>query len=52
MEWIAEDELVELTPSAIRMRKAILDPDKRKRAKKALPVMTPGLRAMQLPPTG
>lgn len=34
MEWIAEDELVEVTPKAIRMRKAILDHDKRRRAEK------------------
>ncbi len=35
MEWIGDDELVEVTPKAIRVRKAILDPDKRKRAAKA-----------------
>ena len=34
MEWIGEDELVEVTPKAIRMRKAILDFDERKRADK------------------
>ncbi|MBU5269371.1 MAG: translational GTPase TypA [Clostridium cochlearium] len=32
LEFIAEDELVEVTPVSIRMRKKILDPDKRKRA--------------------
>jgi GTP-binding protein len=31
LEWIAEDELVEVTPKSIRMRKAILDADKRRR---------------------
>jgi len=31
MEYIEEDELVEVTPSAIRMRKRILDRDKRER---------------------
>ena len=35
MEWIGDDELVEVTPKAIRVRKAILDPDKRRRANKA-----------------
>ncbi len=34
MEWIGADELVEVTPKAIRMRKAILDSDKRKRSQK------------------
>ena len=34
MEWIREDELVEVTPKAIRIRKAILDFDERKRAVK------------------
>jgi GTP-binding protein len=31
LEWIAWDELVEVTPKSIRMRKAILDADERKR---------------------
>ena len=30
LEYIAEDELVEITPKAIRLRKAVLDPTKRK----------------------
>jgi GTP-binding protein len=34
MEWIGEDELVEVTPKSIRVRKAILDADQRKRANK------------------
>jgi GTP-binding protein len=34
MEWIRDDELVEVTPGAIRVRKAILDPEARKRAVK------------------
>jgi len=29
MEWIADDELIEVTPSSIRLRKKILDPNKR-----------------------
>jgi GTP-binding protein len=36
MEWIGSDELVEVTPKAIRMRKAILDSDDRKKSQKAL----------------
>jgi GTP-binding protein len=34
MEWIRDDELVEVTPKSIRLRKTILDIDKRKRARK------------------
>ncbi len=45
MEWINADELVEVTPKAIRMRKAILDSDKRRRAQKVqalgLPTLSP-----------
>jgi GTP-binding protein len=33
--WIEDDELVEVTPNAIRLRKAYLDPTERKRAAKA-----------------
>jgi GTP-binding protein len=33
--WIAEDELVEVTPKSIRLRKLHLDPHERKRAKRA-----------------
>jgi GTP-binding protein len=33
--WIEDDELVEVTPAAIRLRKAYLDPNERKRAAKA-----------------
>jgi GTP-binding protein len=31
LEYIKEDELVEVTPKAMRMRKAILDHDQRKK---------------------
>jgi GTP-binding protein len=31
MEWIEEDELVEVTPENIRIRKKALDPIERKR---------------------
>ena len=34
MEWIRNDELVEVTPKSIRIRKTILDIEKRKRAEK------------------
>jgi len=37
LEWIAEDELVEVTPKSVRMRKAILDADDRKRSEKRRP---------------
>ena len=33
--YVADDELVEITPKAIRLRKAILNPHERKRAQKA-----------------
>jgi GTP-binding protein len=32
LEWIEEDELVEVTPKSVRLRKKILDPHQRKRA--------------------
>jgi GTP-binding protein len=34
IEFIAEDELVEVTPKSIRLRKRILDENERKRAAK------------------
>jgi len=34
MEWIGDDELVEVTPKSIRIRKAILDHDDRRKAEK------------------
>lgn len=36
LEWIADDELVEVTPKSIRIRKALLDVEERKQATKAL----------------
>ena len=33
--WIQDDELLEVTPKSIRLRKAILDPNDRKRADRA-----------------
>ncbi|MCC6735789.1 MAG: translational GTPase TypA [Bauldia sp.] len=35
LAWIADDELVEVTPLNIRLRKAILDPTERKRQEKS-----------------
>jgi GTP-binding protein len=35
LEWIAADELVEITPKSVRVRKAILDVEERKRATRA-----------------
>jgi GTP-binding protein len=40
IEWIAADELVEATPKSIRVRKAILDPNERKRQEKRLEALT------------
>lgn len=35
LAWIQDDELVEVTPKSIRLRKAILDPNDRKRAERS-----------------
>ena len=35
IEWINDDELVEVTPAAIRVRKRILDHSRRKTASKS-----------------
>ena len=37
ISYIEEDELVEITPSSIRLRKKLLDPNARKRASKSSP---------------
>lgn len=37
LEWIAEDELVEVTPLSVRVRKSILRQDERKKAAKKVP---------------
>ena len=34
LEWIASDELVEVTPKSVRVRKAVLDAEERKRVEK------------------
>jgi GTP-binding protein len=49
MEWIGADELVEVTPKSIRMRKAILDSEKRKRAQRIQALLTPELGANPAP---
>ncbi|MDD5556538.1 MAG: translational GTPase TypA [bacterium] len=41
IEWIAGDELVEVTPRSIRVRKAILDAEKRKRAERRKQTLYP-----------
>jgi len=35
LAWISDDELVEVTPKSIRLRKALLDPHERKRAERS-----------------
>ena len=35
LAWIDDDELVEVTPKSIRLRKAVLDPNERKKAERA-----------------
>ena len=35
IEFIADDELVEITPKSVRLRKKLLDPHERKRASRA-----------------
>ncbi|MDB5592486.1 translational GTPase TypA [Enterovirga sp.] len=35
LAWIQDDELVEVTPKSIRLRKAVLDPNDRKRAERS-----------------
>ncbi len=42
LEWIADDELVEVTPGLIRLRKAILDAEDRKKAVKRQLSLTAG----------
>lgn len=42
MEWIRADELVEVTPKSIRVRKMILDFEERKRAEKRMQILEDG----------
>ena len=48
MEWIGADELVEVTPKSIRMRKAILDSEARKQAQRR-EALSQGLGAASAP---
>jgi GTP-binding protein len=43
MEFIAEDELLEVTPASLRMRKRILDNEKRLKEQKAREKMVAGV---------
>jgi GTP-binding protein len=40
LEWIAPDELVEVTPKSCRLRKSILDLEQRKMSEKKLAMMS------------
>jgi GTP-binding protein len=51
IEWIGPDELVEVTPKAIRMRKAILNSDERRRSQKTQNGPKQGVGAILLPLT-
>jgi len=50
MEWIGTDELVEVTPKAVRLRKAILDLEQRKRALRFQQLAEQNLSAATAPP--
>ena len=51
MEWIRDDELVEITPKSIRVRKAILDHEERRKAEKKLIMMDESANGNQYRPT-
>ena len=40
LAWVQDDELVEVTPKSIRLRKAVLDPNDRKRAERSKEVLS------------
>ena len=46
MEWIRDDELVEVTPKSIRVRKSILDYDNRRRAEKRQLILDEGSKTL------
>lgn len=52
MEWIGTDELVEVTPKAIRLRKTILDMEQRKRSQKSQQSLAQSLNAAPAPSVG
>ncbi|MDF1543841.1 MAG: translational GTPase TypA [bacterium] len=47
MEWIRSDELVEVTPKSIRIRKTILDSDERRKAEKRQMILDESAAALQ-----
>jgi GTP-binding protein len=51
MEWIRDDELVEVTPKSIRIRKTILDTEARKRAEKKQLALDDSSDALRLRPS-
>ncbi len=51
MEWIRDDELVEITPKSIRVRKAILDHEDRRKAEKRLFLMDETANSFQSRPS-
>ncbi len=51
MEWIRDDELVEVTPKSIRVRKAILDHEDRRKAEKKLFLMDETANSNQYRPS-
>ncbi|MEE8575947.1 MAG: GTP-binding protein, partial [candidate division Zixibacteria bacterium] len=51
MEWIRDDELVEVTPKSIRIRKALLDFEERKRGVKKQLAMDESAKALQARPS-
>ncbi|MFQ5498793.1 MAG: translational GTPase TypA [Candidatus Zixiibacteriota bacterium] len=51
MEWIRDDELVEVTPKSIRVRKTVLDSEDRKRAEKKLLALDESYNALHSRPT-
>lgn len=51
MEWIRDDELVEITPKTIRVRKSILDYDDRRRAEKRQLAVDASAGALQPSPS-
>ncbi len=51
MEWIRGDELVEVTPKSIRIRKTILNVDDRRRAEKKQMILDESANALQSRPS-
>lgn len=44
LEFLAPDELLEVTPQSLRLRKRVLDPSQRKRAEAVWSAKSPGPR--------